>query len=50
MKIKSILELKNMFSTKEQLTITQQVSLKGGLFTDKRNDAKIPPTTIKLFN
>jgi hypothetical protein len=44
MKIKSILELKNVFSTKEQLTITQQVSLKGGLlFTDKRNDAKIPP-------
>jgi hypothetical protein len=40
MNSKSIIELKNTLTTKEQLTITQQESLKGGLsLTDKRNDA-----------
>jgi hypothetical protein len=46
MNSKSILELKNIFSTKEQLSIGQQLNVKGG--DDKRNDAlRMPPPTIK---
>jgi hypothetical protein len=36
MNSKSILELKNIFSTKEKLTIDQQIHVKGG--DDKRRD------------
>jgi hypothetical protein len=49
MNSKSIFELKNIFSTREQLTIGQQLNVKGG--DDKRTDARIatpppPPPTI----
>jgi hypothetical protein len=37
MNSKSILELKNIFSTKEKLTIDQQIHVKGGE-DDKRRD------------
>jgi hypothetical protein len=47
MNSKSIFELKNIFSTEEQLTIGQQLIIKGG--DDKRNDAaKMPPPPVKL--
>jgi hypothetical protein len=47
MNSKSIFEIKNIFSTKEQLTIGQQLIIKGG--DDKRNDAaKTPPPPPKF--
>ena len=44
MNSKSILELKNIFSAKEQLSIGQQLNVKGG--DDKRTDARIPIVVI----
>jgi hypothetical protein len=47
MNSKSIFEIKNIFSAKEQLTISQQLIIKGG--DDKRNDAaKTPPPPPKI--
>jgi hypothetical protein len=47
MNSKSIFELKNIFSSEEQLTIGQQLIIKGG--DDKRNDAlRLPPPIVKI--
>lgn len=48
MNSKSIFELKNIFSNKEQLSVGQQLNIKGG--DDKRNDAlRLPPPPVKLL-
>jgi hypothetical protein len=43
MNSKSILELKNIFATREQLTIGQQLNIKGG--DDKRREDIASKTT-----
>jgi hypothetical protein len=45
MNSKSILELKNIFSSKEQLSINQQFDLKGG--EDKRRDNTLSKILIR---